>query len=195
VKRLATGLIVFFLLWSGSALAREPACTPRPLPPALDAVGEPAARTDSIVFAATPSDYPGRAWVVRLSRRGKGNATLEIVRLRRQMNCNRYDIEKRWRSRIGSSDYAAVEAAVARWTGLPSDRADPSGARDDGDEIVLDGIPIEIRLQSNGRRVAHSLNHYGKSGGELSAIFRSLLVGHVPVADLPAEDWRTHGKP
>src|SRR3712207_232112 len=67
---------------------------PQPLPPAAETLG-PLRVGRAVTFSATPSlEFPGRAWVVRITPGTAGAGQLEIVRLRRQMDCNRYDIDK-----------------------------------------------------------------------------------------------------
>jgi len=173
---------------SAAALGQEIPCptAPQPMPPAIEAIDEPAAASSVIVFSATPWEFPGRAWVVRLSRRGPA-ATLEIVRLRRRFQCNVYDIERRWDAAIGAREYRSVAEAIRPWATLPAGFPVNEGSAD----LALDGTGLELRVRANGWGVTRTLNHYGTTGARLSAIFRSLVSNHVPMAELPAEDWRT----
>lgn len=180
------------LALGAAAFAQEAPCPPRPQPlaPAAEAIGAPPAAAGIILFAATPWEFPGRAWVVRLSRRGRG-ASLEIVRLRRRSDCNLYDVENHWDSMVGAEEYRSLAEAIRPWTtppaGFPANRGTP--------ELVLDGTGLELRVSANGWGVTRTLNHYGASGAGLSAIFRALVSRHVPAAELPAEDWRTPRAP
>jgi hypothetical protein len=192
---LATGAAFLSgLASSGGAAASDIPCPPQPMPPAIESAGTLPVASDIISFAATPTEYPGRAWVVRLSRRG-ADAKLEIVVLRRQFSCNRYDVERRWEVAIGTEDYRSVAQAIAPWAVPPSDTFSTNDRTRGRDEITLDGTPIELRVVAPGWQVTRTLNHYGRSGAELSAIFRSLLAGHVPESERPAEDWRTSREP
>jgi len=169
------------MLFSGEAAARVPCpARPQPLAPALDAVPARAGASETIGFAAEPSlQYPGRAWVVRLSRQGERRASVEILRLLRRSNCNLYDVEKSWGGPIGADEYRAVGGAVAAW------------AARGPEEIVTDGTGLELRVRGGGSNIRRRLNHYGAGGAELSAIFRRVAARFVPPAQLPAEDWRT----
>lgn len=60
---------------------------------------------------------------------------------------------------------------------------------------MLDGTGLELRLRTFGWEVRRGLNHYGRTGKELSAIFRALAAKHVPADEMPAEDWSTIRKP
>lgn len=158
------------------------------MPPAVEAIGEPAAASSVIVFAATPTQ--GRAWVVRLARRGAA-ATLEIVRLRRRFECNLYDVERRWDTNVGREEYRSVAQAIRPWATPPAGFPANEGSAD----LALDGTGLELRVSGNGWGVTRTLNHYGRTGARLSAIFRALVSRHVPAAELPAEDWRTRRAP
>jgi hypothetical protein len=185
---LATIAFLPTLALGAAALTQEIPCParPQPMPPAVEAIGEPPASSGVIVFAATPTEFPGRAWVVRLSRRGTA-AALEIVRLRRRSDCNIYDVDGRWDRAVGPEDYRSVAEAIRPWATPPAGFPVNAGSAD----LALDGTGLELRVSANGWGVTRTLNHYGGTGGRLSAIFRSLVSRHVPAAELPAEDWRT----
>ena len=134
---------------------------------------------ESIGFSAEPSSYPGRAWVVRLSRQSGRRASVEIVRLLRRTDCNVYDVEKSWGGPIGDDDYRSAAQAVTAWSARGSD------------EVVLDGTPLELRVRRGGTTTRRRLNHHGAGGAALSAIFRRLAERFVPPSQRPAEDWRT----
>jgi hypothetical protein len=73
------------------------------------AIGDASDFAHAITFAATPSfDHAGRAWLVRLSRRGDAAGSVQIMRLRRQRDCNRYDVENRWEAPLRPGEYNAV---------------------------------------------------------------------------------------
>lgn len=165
-------------------------CVRRPMPPAIDSAGTLPTASDVIEFAATPWQHPGRAWVVRLSRRGEVEATLEILRLRRQRNCNRYDVESRWRMPLRQEEYSAIVARVVS-VGVPASTVIVPSSTDQFTEVVLDGTSIDLRLRSREWQVTRSLNHYGQGGADVSAIFRDLVLKYVPASELPTEDWRT----
>jgi hypothetical protein len=189
MRMLTAAACLFGLVSTGDALAQS--CAPQPMPSPLDSMGEAPAAANIISFGATPWEYPGRSWAIRLSRRGLGRGALEIMRLKRQMDCNRYDIESRWRTEISKAEYDAVAREVSAVGIPPSD----AFANDDPlrglDGLVLDGTGIELRLTATGWQTRRTMNHYGKGGADISAIFRKLVVKHVPAAEHPAEDWRS----
>ena len=187
VTPIAAGALLFLL--SGGAAA--PACPPQPMPPAIESAGEPAPHSHLIAFAATPWEHPGRAWVVRVSRRGRSEARLEIVRLLRRSDCNLWGVEKRWQAAIGPDEYRSLAEAVAPWGIPPADLVPGSPPHRPGGEPVLDGTGLELSFRKPGWRVTRTLNHYGRGGADLSALFRALVARHVPAGELPAEDWRT----
>ena len=160
------------------------------MPPAIDSLGEPPVAAGVIAFSATPTEVPGRAWVIRLSRRGS-EAALEIVRLRRRDDCNRYTVERTWNTAIPLDEYRAIAAAVAPWVappaGFPAHEGPPG--------VALDGTGLELRVRTTGWQVTRTLNQFVEDGPGLSAIFRTLLSRHVPASELPAEDWRTRRAP
>jgi hypothetical protein len=170
-------------------------CAPQPLPPEIDSAGplmfaNPAGST--IEFAAAPSlEYPGRGWVVRLYRRGAGNtSTLEVLLLRRQHDCNRYDIESRWDKALPAADYQRVAAAVAPFM-TPNVDTFITGQWSRSDEMVLDGTSISLRLRDSKWEIERRLNHYEPGGRGISAIFEALVRLAVPADQLPTSDWRS----
>jgi len=166
-------------------------CIPQPMPPAIDSAGELPIASDVIEFAATPAlQYPGRAWVVRVYRRGAVEAKIEVVRLRRRNDCNRYDIEARWRSPLQQADYVALAETLVP-IGVPAASVFVPSSSEQLPELVLDGTGIDLRLRSAGWQVSRSLNHYGQFGGTISEIFRHLSSKYVPESELPKDDWRT----
>lgn len=173
------------------AAARSP-CPPQPLPPALDSIAALPETRSAVEFSATPSlDYPGLAWVIRLSRSGYGAGTLEIVRLRRQADCNRYDVEKRWQASLPAEEYRAVVEAAAALGTPPADAFSHNDSMRALEGLALDGTGITLRMRTTGWEVRRQLNHYGRGGAALSAIFHALVSKHVPAAEIPADDWRT----
>ena len=168
---------------------------PQPMPPALDSVAPAAPAHGVIAFAAVPWEYPGRAWVVRASRKlPAGTARLEIVRLRRQMDCNRYEQERRWEMPLPDADYRALAEAVAPLAEHPAALLAPAGNAEVFDELVLDGTGVELRWRRGSWEIRRASNHYARAGGRISAAFRALLVKHLPAAELPAEDWRSRAR-
>ncbi|MEG3089368.1 hypothetical protein [Sphingomonas sp. PB4P5] len=169
----------------------SPRCSEQPLPPAIDSAGEPPTASGVIEFAATPSlEHPGKAWVMRISRRGDAEAKIDVLRLRRQEYCNRYDIEARWQAPLKQEEYVAIAAGVAPLT-VPTPSVFVPSPTDQLPEIVMDGTSIDLRLFSHGWQVTRSLNHYSGAGAAISAIFRNLASKYVPASELPTEDWRT----
>ncbi|HEX8380568.1 MAG TPA: hypothetical protein VF619_08480, partial [Allosphingosinicella sp.] len=139
--------------WPAAKRAAEPVrapCPPRPQPlaPALDSVARLPEGRSSVAFSAEPSlEHPGRAWVVRAHQPRPGDATLEILRLRRRSDCNVYDVETRWQAPLPAADYRALVRAAER-VGAPRPGAfsDEEADRDLGD-LVTDGTMIELRLK------------------------------------------------
>lgn len=171
-----------------------PTCVLQLMPPAIDSAGEPPIASDLIEFAATPwLQYPGRAWVVRVSRRGQVEASVEVVRLRRQEDCSRYDVENRWRAPLSQQEYAAIAAKVAQ-VGVPAPGVFVPSPKNDEVELVTDGTGIDLRLRSDQWRVTRSLNHYETGEAAVSTIFRDLALRYIPASELPTEDWRTAPK-
>ncbi|WP_343520328.1 hypothetical protein [Sphingomonas sp.] len=171
-------------------------CPRQPLPPAIESAALPplSPHVFGIEFAASPMrEYPGEAWVVRLSRRNeRSEATLDIVRLRRQMTCNRYDVIGRWTAPLPRADYARIAAQVAPFTVPP---ADIVLRRDRGQHGVLDGTLIAFRAQAPNWRIERDLNAGDPIGARLAPIFHAVVARHVPAAALPDADWRRRSAP
>ncbi|HEX8225309.1 MAG TPA: hypothetical protein VF605_15960 [Allosphingosinicella sp.] len=189
-------LLVLLLLAAASPGLAQPVqapCPPKPqpLPPALDSVARLPEAIGSVAFSAEPWEHPGRAWVVRAHESRPGEATLEILRLLRRRNCNVYDVETRWQAPLPAADYRALVRAAER-VGVP--QADAFSHEDparDGDGVVMDGTRTELRLERSGWEARRKLNHYGRGGAAVSAIFQALVAKHVPADERPNEDWRT----
>lgn len=165
-------------------------CAPQPLPPAIDSAGEPPLASETIEFAATPSlEYPGRAWVVRISRRGATEARIDVLRLRRQSDCNRYDMESRWQAPLRQDEYEAIAARVVP-LGIPSSDVFIPSSADESLDLVTDGTSVDLRLSNLSWRVTRSSNHFGRDGAVISRVFRDLIAQYIPSSNLPAEDWR-----
>ncbi len=161
---------------------------PQPMPRAID-IGTVELASHKIEFAATPAlEYPGGAWVIRLWRRGTVEVNIEILKLRRQSDCNRYDIQKFWRSAITQDEYAAVASKVVTF-GVPDRSVFAPPYISSG--ISMDGTPIDLRLENSEWRVERRSNLAdGRSAQILSEIFQELAAKYVPSAELPAVDWR-----
>jgi hypothetical protein len=161
---------------------------PQPLPPALDSVAAVPAGRSSVAFSAEPS-REGQAWVVRAQQARPGDATLEIIRLRRRSDCNVYDVETRWQAPLTAADYQALARAAERVAiprpGLFSDEDSARGPV----ELVMDGTGIELRLKRPGWESRRTLNHYARGGAAVSAIFHALVARHVPADQRPGEGW------
>src|SRR5688572_21233754 len=136
-----------FLVLSSPTAASEAACPAQPMPPALEAL-KPLDSGRTIAFSATPSlTYPRRSWVVRLAQIGSsGPATLEIAQLRGQENCNRYDIEKSWKTSISEERFTAVLNAVGPIGTPPPDQFIAHDPMRSLGEIGIDGTGIVLRL-------------------------------------------------
>jgi hypothetical protein len=192
MSALAAFVLPLTLAVTGQATAASPVCIVQPLPPAIDAIPPPAPAASLITFAAAPWEYPGRAWVVRVSRRGgAAPGSLEIIRLRRQSDCNRYDVERSWTAAISAAEYDALGKAIAPLASPPTGVFSQSEPMKGPSDIVLDGTGLELRLRRDEWEVRRASNHYARAGGEISALFRRLVMMHVPAAELPEEDWRT----
>ena len=193
MRLVALGFVILSLATPGRAEPAPASCAPRPMPAALDWMPPLHLSWSSVAFSATAWQSPGRAWVVR-AHRGRGDvATLEIVTLLRRKACNDYDVEARWEAPLPAQDYRALLQAAER-LGIP--RADAFSHDDparDREGIVLDGTMIELRLRRTGWEVRRDLNHYGKGGAAISALFHALVAKHVPEDQRPADDWRTLG--
>lgn len=165
-------------------------CSPGPLPPALDALA-PLDSGRKIAFSATPSlEYPGRAWVVRVAQKVySGPATVEIVRLRRQEDCNRYDVEQSWQASIPEERFDALLAAVTPLATPPADQFSRHDPMRSLEEIGIDGTLIMLRLTDLSWETTRRVHHSGKAGTVVSSLFHSLVSEHVPASELPTREW------
>lgn len=196
MKGIALGLSLLAVAAPGRSEppAAAASCPRQPLGPALDSVPRLPEGQSSVAFSAEPSlEFPGRAWVVRAHRPRPGDATLEIVRLRRRSDCNVYEVETRWQAPLPAADYRALVRSAER-VGVPKpDEFSHEDPRRDGEWLVLDGTGIELRLMRSGWETRRTLNHYGEGGAAVSAIFRALVDKHVPADERPREGWRSGG--
>lgn len=164
---------------------------PQPMPAALDSVPPVGDTAVVVAFAATAWEHPERAWVVRLSRRGySGPASLEVLRLRRRSDCNVYDLENSWRAPMPAQEFEALARAAEPFAAPPPATFSDPGRAQAGEEVVLDGTGIELRLRAHSWDVRRRLNHYGRDGREISALFHRLVDRIVPAGLRPAQDWR-----
>lgn len=167
-------------------------CIRQPLPPAMDSFPAVEALTKAITFSATPSlEYPGRAWVVRLSQSGhNGPAAVDIAVLRRQFDCNRYDVEKRWRAALTSEEFASLARVLAP-RAIPAMNA-PSAMDPlmDAGEGGIDGTSIMLRINTLGWDATRSLHDSGPDGAAVSSIFHAIVTKHVLPAEAPTAEWR-----
>lgn len=181
---------------AGQARAAERVCpaAPQPVPPAIESADLPPSNgfNNIITFAATPSlQHPGRAWVVRLFQRTRGQpATLTVVRLRQRYECNIYDIETRWEVPLRADEYAAVAALVAPYATTSPGTFNQTDM-DRGRGIGLDGTALDLRAETVGWLVRRSLHGSDREGVALSGIFYRLLAPVVPATERPDADWRT----
>jgi hypothetical protein len=190
VSSFARAIALFLICLSSSAAAGSLAQDCQPLPDAADVLPEVNA-VRVITFAATPTLMagPGRAWVVRIQSAGRAGR-VEIARLRRQTDCYRYDIEARWQAPLAGGELAALLRAAASIGTPPADVFVDDDQRRIADELVLDGTGITLDLEVTGWRVRRELNHFGRTGAEVSKLFRDVVLRHVPPSEVPAEDWR-----
>lgn len=187
-----TGLLIAAAISSfGGQGATAPPCPRQPLPPAVESLS-PLVGFDSITFSATPSlEHPGRAWVVRLSRpRNFGEATVEILRLRSQDACNRYDIEGRWQAMMPEAEFEGLGRRltphILPGSGSPS-AGDPFNSLP---EIAIDGTSVSLGLTAFGWEVSRRLEVSGRSGAAVSAVFHRIVSIHVAIDARPTEAWR-----
>jgi hypothetical protein len=178
-------------LWVAGAAA-PPGCVRQPLAPAIEQLQPIPPGMSQIAFAAEPSlQYPGRAWAVRLHRPGGRPAVLEIVQLRRRDDCNVYYPERRWRASVPVAEFDRVARTVMPFAVPRTSDALGGDPMNNIREIGLDGTGITLALSGFGWAAKRQLHHGGADGAEVSALFRALVAKHVPVPDLPTEDWRT----
>lgn len=189
--RIVLGFLLLALAASGRAETVPTPCRPQPIPPALDSVPALPDARSSVAFSATPWEHPGRAWVVRAHASGRGSGALEIVRLRRRSDCNLWAAEARWQAPLRAAEYRALVEAAAPLGTPPADAFAHDDPVRDAEGHALDGTQIELRLKRSGWEARRELNHYGRGGAAISALFRALVAKHVPAAEVPAEDWRT----
>jgi len=173
------------------APSKSEACVPQPLPPAIDSAGDLPLSSESIEFAAAPTlDYPGRAWVVRLTRRGDVETKLEIIRLRRQSDCNRYEVENRWSAPLQQQQYLMLAQRIVP-LGLPTARTFIPSPDQSSPEIALDGTGLDLRLRTHDWRLERAMNHYGgPTAARISAVFHDIVSQYIPAPERPAPDWR-----
>lgn len=183
---LLASLAAMLMALGGQSSADTP-CSPRPLPPALDSLA-PASDALTMAFSATPSrDHPGRPWVVRLTRKTySGPASIEILRLRRQQNCNRYAIEKSWRAPFPAEQFDSIARQV-----LPVVSPGGEAFSPDAVEIATDGTGITLRAATGFWEATRQLHLSGPKGAAMSSIFHALVLKHVSRAEQPTNDWRT----
>ena len=165
-------------------------CSPQPLPAAIDAIGAPPS-SETIEFSATPS-FSTQPWVVRLSHRRELGSTIEIIRLSRQYNCNRYNVEMRWQAPLTDNEYEAVSKVVSQLGTPPATSFIPS-SRQELEMIVMDGTGLQLRLRNSEWEVTRALNQAHPGGTQISSFFRGLVAKYIPVSDIPAEDWMSVG--
>jgi hypothetical protein len=169
----------------------QPACPRQPLPPAIESAQLPPLSpfVFAIEFAATPTrEYLGEAWVIRLTRRNeRTGGTLDIARLRRQMDCNRYDVLGRWSAAVSPDEYARIAAELSPFALPPQDIL---VRRDAGQGSVFDGTMLTLRAQAPNWKFERDLNVGDRVGARLSPIFHALAARHVPADAMPTAEWR-----
>lgn len=172
-----------------SASLIEETCVPQPMPRAIDYGASHLVGSQKIEFAATPMlESPGGAWVIRVWRRGQGKSNIEILKLRRQLDCNRYDVENRWKSLISQEEYESIASKMVALGIPPPSAFIPPYDRPD---MILDGVSIDLRLRNFEWQVERSLNLVSGSNALLiSKTFRDLAIKYVPAEALPSEYWR-----
>jgi hypothetical protein len=171
-----------------SGISSSEACAQQPMPRAID-IDTVAVASHKFEFAATPAlGGGGGAWVIRIWHRGTVETQIEILKLRRQLDCNRYDVERSWRSTVTQDEYAAVASKVMKF-GVPDRSAFIPPYELTG--LTLDGVSIDFRLQNSQWRVDRSLNlGDGPNAESLSKVFHDLAAKYIPASELPSADWR-----
>lgn len=178
-------LAKFALALSGamSCVAAAGPCPRQPMPSPINSLSPLPPHLSSISFAAVPS-RGGQAWAIRLHRAESSlKGVVEILHLRRQGNCNRYDVDTKWQTPLSDHDYRSLV-----------DKSMPFGSGSPKDDIVLDGTQIVLSVRSSGGNVTESFNHYGRGGGQLSAIFHGIVSKHVPGWQVPFADWQSRSE-
>jgi len=159
------------------------ACAPQPMPAPGSSLGWtdgnwPAGET--IRFSARPSRL-GRAYVVEIGRAAPaGDASVHLVRLVREMSCNRWDRDQEWTFPLGAVDADLFFERI----GEIEARLRPDN------EIVVDGTSFEYEHRRDGvtRRLLLSPTAMGETG-QLSALILSLMrVARGEVPDRPGWD-------
>jgi hypothetical protein len=170
-------------------------CPRQPLPPPAEALAAMSG-IQSIIFSAKPiSEVPAGAWVVRLFRnRYIDDASVEIVRLRRQYSCNRWVIEQRWQASMPAGTFEALGRQLMPHTipgaGGPA-AADPFKATP---EASLHGTTIILKLTTPYWQVSRNFDARGRSGTPVSAVFMEIVSKHVPEAERPGPVWKTKSR-
>ncbi|MCA1197034.1 hypothetical protein K9B35_03565 [Sphingomonas sp. R647] len=186
-------LPLWFMLLASPAQAQS--CPTQFLPPAIDSTALPALSpfVFALEFAATPSrEYPGDAWVIRVSRQNvRSDARLAIVHLRRQITCNRYDIIATWDQALPASDYLRLAQEIAPYSDGPRDVA---VQRDPTQGMTLDGTELVLRAQGPGWKVERTLNIGDRVGPDVGMPFHRLAQRLVPPEAMPDAEWRRRGR-
>ncbi len=183
-------IVAIFVLTASSSLLSAPPCPRQPMPSPIDSLSPLPSYKPSISFAAVPL-LGGRAWAIRMDRAANAApGMLEIVHLRRQANCNRYDVETKWQAPLSDQQYRLLADKITPFAIASPDQFSGTGPSQ-GHEIVLDGTGIVLKVKTIDWDVTRSLNHYGRDGAELSAIFHEVVSKHVPEWEAPKADWRS----
>lgn len=189
MHRFTLALLILTMSAASSSLASEPPCPRQPMPSPLDSLSSLPSYKRSISFAAIPT-LGGQAWVIRLDRAGQvQSGTVEIMQLRRQADCNRYDVEGNWKAPLSDEQYRLLSDKIAPFAIAPPGEFSGAGSTQ-APEIALDGSPIILNVKTFDWEVTRSLNHYAGGGAELSAIFHAIVSQHVPDWKAPRTDWR-----
>ncbi len=192
------GAAMFAMAASAHPAGPLATCSPRPMPAAVDFIGpwEDNMVMDSLTFTATPSlQAPGRAWLVRLHRFGPRDIKVNIVKLQRETNCNRYRIERQWSAALTSGEYDQTVALIEPFVTTPDRLFSIKNSRRDGDVVALDGTTLSLRTQTLGWSVSRKVHESSVVGKSLSAIFYRIATAHVPKGELPTHDWRAPRSP
>ena len=188
---LFTSLAALVLAAGGTQVEEGPHCPAQPLPPLIAVLAPVPEHRNAITFSAVPSlEYPEGAWVVRLSRNSfAGPAAVEIVRLRAQFDCNRYDIVRQWNASMPAEDFEALAKQVVTLA-LPAPEL--FGPGDPLDRIIgLDGTSIWVQMDSYSWKISANLRNAGPVHDSVSSLFHTLVAKFVPAPDLPTKEWRT----
>lgn len=153
---------------------------------AIDSMDDRPLASQWIEFSVQSSmQIPRRPWAVRIYRRGKVSAKLQIFDLQGKMDCNRYEIQQKWEFDLTQEEFDALAASIIK-AGVPT----PDNFFDDDSvELTLHGTAIALRIHQYGTTLTRQLIHTGKMGGVVSEIFHKIVSERLPDEEVPPENW------